>query len=67
MTKDSKATDYEKAIISGHYIFSEKKFIEIKEKLTIILKKKNKNLDKILKKEIKDSILRYLYNFNLIN
>ena len=67
MTKDSKATDYEKAIISGHYIFSEKKFIEIKEKLTSILKKKNKNLDKILKKEIKDSILRYLYNFNLIN
>jgi Zn-finger protein len=67
MIKDSKATDYEKAIISGHYIFSEKKFTEIKEKLTSILKKKNKNLDKILKKEIKDSILRYLYNFNLIN
>ena len=66
MIKDSKANDYEKAVISGHYIFSEKKFLEIKERLTKILKKKNQNLDKILKKEIKDSILRYLYNFNLI-
>ena len=67
MIKDSKASKIEKAIISGHYIFSEKKFLEIKEKLKNILKKKNQNLDKILKKEIKVSILRYLYNFNLIN
>ena len=66
MIKNSKANDYEKAIISGHYVFSEKKFSEIKEELTKILKKKNQNLDKILKKEIKKSILRYLYNFNLI-
>jgi tagatose-1,6-bisphosphate aldolase non-catalytic subunit AgaZ/GatZ len=66
MTKDSKANDYEKAIISGHYVFSEKKFLEIKENLVKILKEKNQNLDKILKKEIKDSILRYLFNFNLI-
>ena len=66
MTKDSKANDYEKAVISGHYVFSEKKFLEIKENHVKILKEKNQNLDKILKKEIKDSILRYLYNFNLI-
>ena len=66
MTKDSKANDYEKAIISGHYVFSEKKFLEIKKNLVKILKEKNQNLDKILKKEIKDSILRYLFNFNLI-
>ena len=66
MIKDSKASDYEKAIISGHYVFSEKKFLEIKEDLERILKKNNQNLDKILKKEIKKSILRYLYNFNLI-
>jgi len=66
MIKGSKANDYEKAIISGHYIFSEKKFSNIKEDLTKILKKNNQSLDKILKKEIKKSILRYLYNFNLI-
>ena len=66
MIKDSKANDYEKAIISGHYVFSDKKFSEIKENLVIALKKKGQNLDGILKKEIKKSILRYLYNFNLI-
>ena len=66
MIKETKASDFEKAIISGHYVFSEKKFLEIKESLAKILKKKSKNLDKILKKEIKKSILRYLYNFNLI-
>ena len=66
MIKNSKASNYEKAIISGHYVFSEKKFSEIKEELAKILKKNNQNLDKILKKEIKKSILRYLYNFNLI-
>jgi tagatose-1,6-bisphosphate aldolase non-catalytic subunit AgaZ/GatZ len=64
--KDSKANDYEKAIISGHYVFSDKKFSEIKENLAIALEKKGQNLDGILKKEIKKSILRYLYNFNLI-
>ena len=67
MIKNSKASNYEKAIISGHYVFSEKKFFEIKENLKRVLKKKNKNLDKILKKEIKESILRYLYNFNLVD
>ena len=66
MIKDSKTNNYEKAIISGHYIFSDKKFSKIKENLVIALKKKGQNLDDILKKEIKKSILRYLYNFNLI-
>ena len=66
MIKDSKANDYEKAIISGHYVFSDKKFSGIKESLAKALKKKGQNLDGILKKEIKKSISRYLYNFNLI-
>jgi tagatose-1,6-bisphosphate aldolase non-catalytic subunit AgaZ/GatZ len=66
MIKDSKANNYEKAIISGHYVFSDKRFTEIKENLAEILKKRNQNLDKILKEAIKSSIIRYLYNFNLI-
>jgi len=67
MIKDSKASNLDKATISGHYIFSEEKFLKIKQQLEDILKQKSQNLDKILKQEIKDSILRYLYNFNLIN
>lgn len=64
--KDTKTNDYEKAIISGHYVFSNKKFCEIKENLATVLKRRGQNLDSILKKKIKKSILRYLYNFNLI-
>ncbi len=67
MIKNSKASNLDKAIISGHYIFSEEKFLKIKQELEDILKQRSQNLDKILKQEIKDSILRYLYNFNLIN
>ena len=66
MIKNSKANNYEKSIIAGHYIFSNPKFLEIKESAAKYLKKKkNLNLDKVLK-EIKKSILRYLYNFNLV-
>jgi tagatose-1,6-bisphosphate aldolase non-catalytic subunit AgaZ/GatZ len=67
MIKNSKANNYEKSIIAGHYIFSNPKFLEIKENAAKYLKKKkNLSLDKVLKKEIKKSILRYLYNFNLV-
>ena len=68
MLRDSSANDYDRAIISGHYIFSNSKFIEIKNELSKILKiKKKLSLDKILKNEIKISIKRYLSNFNLID
>jgi hypothetical protein len=42
MTKDTKATDYEKAIISGHYIFSEKKLLKLRKNSQAYLKKKIK-------------------------
>jgi len=66
MLPETKASDYEKAIISGHYIFSNKKFIEIKNKAAISLKKKSIYLDKYLKNEVKKSILRYLNLFRII-
>jgi len=68
MLRHSNANDYDRAVISGHYIFSNSKFIEIKNELSKILKiKKKLSLDKILKNEIKVSIKRYLTNFNLID
>jgi hypothetical protein len=68
MLKDTKASDYDRAVISGHYIFSNAKFIEIKKELSKILKiKKKLSLDKILKEELKISITRYLSSFNLID
>ena len=59
-------SDYEKSIISGHYIFSSSDFLKIKKELNYIFEKKKINLDNELKKSIKKSILRYLNCFELI-
>ena len=39
--KDSAATDFDKAIIAGHYIFSNQSFLELKEKIDYKLKNQN--------------------------
>ena len=66
MKKNSIKSDKERAIISGHYIFSKPEFIEIKNKIKHDLKNKNINLDFVLKEKVKHSILRYMKNFRLI-
>ena len=53
----------EKAIICGHYVFSNQRVLEIKEELKEILKRKGIYLDNYLKENIKKSILRYLTGF----
>ena len=62
MLKDSKACELEKAIIAGHYVFSTKHFIEIKNEA----KKRIQNLNDILKENVKRCIFRYMKAFNLI-
>lgn len=64
MLPDSKATDAERAIIAGHYIFSEAQFIEIKEKAQKELK--NIQIDEYLKAQVSKSIVRYLKHFRLL-
>ena len=64
--KENKTSDREKAIIAGHYNFSNPKFIEIKNKAEKILLTKNINLDLNLKGEIKKAIYRYLKNFRMV-
>lgn len=64
---NSKTNKIEKAIISGHYVFSDEKFIILKDKIKNYFTKKNINLDKYLQRCVKNSILRYAKNFNLIS
>ena len=65
MLPNSSTTKIDKAIISGHYVFSSLKFIELKK--SILEKIPNPdNFDNYLKSEIRKSILRYLKNLNLI-
>lgn len=63
---DTKLTDTEKSILSCHYIFSSKTYLELINEAKIELFKKNINLDVIVKEKIKKNILRYAYNFRMI-
>ena len=61
MLKDTDASDIDRAIIAGHYIFSSNEFIELKAKAN----SKINNLDVFLKDKVKESIYRYMNAFNL--
>ena len=63
--KDDKK-DLDKAIIAGHYIFSSKSFKKLIKNFLKKNKLSQKKLNLYLKKNIKNSILRYVKNFNLI-
>lgn len=65
LRKNSNADDFKKSIIAGHYIFSDKEFIELKKNIIEKLKKKSINLDLYLKQNIMKSILRYTKCFKL--
>ncbi len=61
---DSKLTEYEKCVISGHYHFADPKVKEIKNKIQTEFP--NFDLNEVLKNAIKSQILRYLQLFRLL-
>jgi hypothetical protein len=61
MLADSNASDKDKSIIAGHYVFSSKQFLSIKEEAS----NRINGLDEFLKNRVKDSISRYIKAFNL--
>jgi tagatose-1,6-bisphosphate aldolase non-catalytic subunit AgaZ/GatZ len=65
MLPNSTASIREKAIISGHYVFSTPECIELKKEASSSLKKKGIDLDTHLRNQVKKSIFRYMYNFRL--
>jgi hypothetical protein len=66
MLPDTKATDREKAVIAGHYVFSDPECIKLKAEAKESLVRKGLDLDDFLKAQIKKSIVRYLINFRLL-
>ena len=61
--KENELSKKEKAIICGHYIFSDPRVLDIKEEVKFLLNKKKIILDEYLKNSIKKSIKRYLKGF----
>ena len=65
MLPNSTASDRDKSIISGHYIFSTPEFLELKKEVDQHLKTKKIDLNTYLRNQVKKSIFRYIYNFRL--
>ena len=63
VSKDHTLNKNELSILSGHYIFQTDEFKDLKSKIQNNLEE---DLDKYLIKSIKENILRYLTNFNLL-
>lgn len=61
MLNNTNATDKDKAIIAGHYIFSSSECRALKEEA----RERIKGLDEYLKNKVKESIYRYINAFNL--
>jgi tagatose-1,6-bisphosphate aldolase non-catalytic subunit AgaZ/GatZ len=66
MIDNTKATDRDRSIIAGHYVFSKPECIALKAEAASILATKNIHLEQHLKQQVKQSILRYLHNFRLL-
>ncbi|TSA58514.1 MAG: tagatose-6-phosphate kinase [Methylophilaceae bacterium] len=66
MLPNTQATDRDRAIIAGHYIFSTAGCIALKEEAGRALTSKGIDLEKHLQQQVKRSILRYLRNFRLV-
>jgi tagatose-1,6-bisphosphate aldolase non-catalytic subunit AgaZ/GatZ len=65
MLKGTHASDRDRAIIAGHYVFSEPACVELKNEAAPLLARKGIDLELHLKQEVKKSIQRYLRNFRL--
>lgn len=66
MVQDTSATDRDRAIIAGHYIFSTPDCLALKAEAGAALKSMGFDLDAYLKEQVKIGIMRYLRCFRLV-
>jgi hypothetical protein len=66
MLDNTTATDRDRSLIAGHYVFSKPECKELKLEAGKELAKKGLDLELHLKEQVKQSILRYFRNFRLM-
>lgn len=66
MLEGTTASDRDRSLIAGHYVFSTPKCIELKAEASRALASRQIDLEQYLKKQVKQSILRYLRSFRLV-
>ena len=67
MLDNTTATDRDRSLIAGHYVFSTPMCKELKIEAARELAKKGLDLELHLKEQVKQSILRYFRNFRLMS
>jgi len=66
MLDNTTATDRDRSLIAGHYVFSKPEVKELKIEAAKKLERKGIHLEEHLKQQVKQSILRYLNYFRLV-
>ncbi len=66
MLDGTTATDRDRSLIAGHYVFSTPECKELKAEAAQLLARKQIDLEAHLKQQVKNSILRYLRSFRLV-
>ena len=66
MIPETTATDRERSIIAGHYIFSTDECVALKQQAETELKKSGIDFNESIKQSVKQSIMRYLTNFRMV-
>ena len=65
MLNDSQATDRDRSVIAGHYVFSSPECVALKAEASSALASHGVDLEQHLKQKVKQSIFRYVRNFRL--
>jgi tagatose-1,6-bisphosphate aldolase non-catalytic subunit AgaZ/GatZ len=66
MLDGTTASDRDRSLIAGHYVFSTPECRELKAEAANLLARKQIDLEAYLKQQVKNSILRYLRSFRLV-
>lgn len=66
MLEGSGASDRERSLISGHYVFASEAFGVLKEKLQKKMEREQLDADRVLTDHIKMSILRYIKGLHMV-
>lgn len=66
MLDNTTATDYERAVIAGHYVFATEEFGAIKQEAQLKCERLGIDLNCMLKDAVKEGILRCLGHFGLV-
>ena len=66
LLSNTQATDYDKAVMAGHYVFATSEFREIKNRIASAARQKGFDLDTSIRESVKSCLRRYVHNLNLV-